>query len=459
LVFEEPRRLSATTPADARVRASALLDVGRVADARALLAPALASCPDDVQLWLTESTAARLDGDGPGAVRAAERAIALQPDAPNVLAELAAAYVVDQRAADAVPVIRRAVARAPQDRWVQTVASYALRAGGFPDEALASAEVVIRLSPQDPVGFELAGRACTAGKRLPEAERHLRRALELEPVRISSLRMLGEVLGRQKRRAEAAEVLVRAIRHEPDDAWTVDHLSRMVGQVKERVAFRDALIVAVLFAVAAGIAAAMGQSTVAGLLLFGGLVAFLATVVVVAKFNLHLGGLLDPQIVQAVEQIAHERLRRQQGNDNRQAAVLVGIAALVAAVLFLFPGAAPRHPYAIPISAVLAVAGIGVLAVVIWRHVNRPLPADVRALQRARWKTTFKAWGVIAASLVLFLYGLFVIALVGAFFDDGAVLAGALCGLVGLGAPGIGLALLVVRWRRRRAEKQRERKR
>jgi predicted TPR repeat methyltransferase len=104
-------------------------------------------------------------------------ALALLPNRPSTLHNLAAVRVRQKRPADALVLIDQALAQTPHDApgWYQR--GQVLQALGRPLDALSSYDRVIQLSPDDGAAWSQRGGILKDMGRLPEARSALRNAL------------------------------------------------------------------------------------------------------------------------------------------------------------------------------------------------------------------------------------------------------------------------------------------
>lgn len=129
-------------------RAQALLDLGRAAAARNLIAKVLAAAPADGRALCLLACSHEADGDHPGMLAAADRAVAAEPD----------------------------------DEWAHRLRTIALLQLDQPDEALRSAREAVRLAPQTWQGqVALAGALADVGGQRRAAFAAARRAVALAP--------------------------------------------------------------------------------------------------------------------------------------------------------------------------------------------------------------------------------------------------------------------------------------
>lgn len=182
----------------AAARAQALLDVGRAPEAVALLGAALSQAPESYPLLCLLSRAHAEAGDLVTAARAAEAAIAIEPEEPE-------AY---------------------------DLASFALDALGRHRRAIELAEEAVRLAPT--MWWTHAGLATAVAHKhdLPFSRRHAhramaeaRRAIELAPDEPGAHFAMGECASAVNRRREARAAYERVLAVQPDDTAALNNLS------------------------------------------------------------------------------------------------------------------------------------------------------------------------------------------------------------------------------------------
>jgi serine/threonine-protein kinase len=263
-----------------------LADNGQAEAAVALLRPAAFRHPSDV--WVNHALAGALDKLRPSAREEAVRyytaARALRPEPAHDLAHLLerlgrgaeaeavlgdlvhrqpgnarhlgclAIHLEDRgRAADAAPVLDRAVAAAreairlkPDDARAHTSLGNALRGQGKVTEAIAEFREAIRLKPDD------ARAHCNVGAFLCDvkhdyrgAEAEFREAIRLQPDLAEAHSNLGNALFEQGKVTEAIAAYREAIRLQPDLARTHYNLGLALagqGKVTEAIAaYREAI--------------------------------------------------------------------------------------------------------------------------------------------------------------------------------------------------------------------------
>ncbi|MBO3737332.1 tetratricopeptide repeat protein [Actinoplanes flavus] len=173
------------TAVTAYQRASALLDVGRDAQAVETLRAALAGTPDDAALLTLLCFALRRRGDLPGALATVEAALAAEPGRPETHVEHAETLLALLR----------------------------------DDAARAAAEQAVRLAPDRPSGHLVLARALAADRRFAEARAAAARGLALAPRSVEALLTVADVARDAGRRDEAEEAARAALRIDPDNDY------------------------------------------------------------------------------------------------------------------------------------------------------------------------------------------------------------------------------------------------
>ncbi|MBV8762533.1 MAG: hypothetical protein JO257_34935 [Deltaproteobacteria bacterium] len=200
--------------------------------------PGRAGPPDHIVTWAahlgaseptdeaagTLAIAYDLAGRGSDADRTADAAIAAGTHVPEVY-ELAAANLgAHHRTADAIAMLARALAFAP-DRW-RTLHDYALTCldGHQPAEAEHALDRMIALDPNDQRALEVKGMILVLEGRRAEARPILERAANAGPaggaahVALAALALAAHDREGARRELEAARNI------EPRDPWVLDHL-------------------------------------------------------------------------------------------------------------------------------------------------------------------------------------------------------------------------------------------
>jgi tetratricopeptide (TPR) repeat protein len=218
--------------ADARTRrAICLSQAGAHAQALSVFGEALAERPEDAELWVQRARALERAGEP-------ERAMATLREAserlltPELLEALATTYKRQGRAAEALGLLKDAIARGPREPAPRYVLATVLFQQGDAEGALAWMRSVLQVEPDHAaalnfIGYLLAQR----GRDFAEAERLVRRALTLRPDTGSFLDSLGWIRFRRGDYPGAVRVLGRAVELEPDEPVILEHL----GDAYQRV--------------------------------------------------------------------------------------------------------------------------------------------------------------------------------------------------------------------------------
>ncbi len=156
-------------------------------------------------------------GRAADAIPLIEKALVVAPALPNAASHLGAAYRAVGRLDDAVTAQQRAVALAPADPSAHYNQGLALLAAGRPDEAAAAQREALRLKPDYRDATLQLGRALAAAGDAAGARAALERTVALDPAAGEAWADLGALLldAGQAREAEAA--LTHAARLLPDN--------------------------------------------------------------------------------------------------------------------------------------------------------------------------------------------------------------------------------------------------
>jgi len=148
-----------------------------------------------------------------------ERAIALAPGDPDVLALRGGCLVHSGYSKDAIEFLEQAKALNPNELFYRAWLARALNYSGRAAEALAEIETALRLNPRDPYAplyaLDMATIQFALGRH-EEAEPWVRRSLANAPRNTSSGILLGITLAAQDRVEEAHEAVREALRFAPD---------------------------------------------------------------------------------------------------------------------------------------------------------------------------------------------------------------------------------------------------
>jgi tetratricopeptide (TPR) repeat protein len=140
---------------------------------------------------------------------------------------------------DAVPLLRAAQARFPQDFWLNHQLGMALKPSNQLDEALTYLRMAAALRPDVGLVHMNLGVALTRKGRLDEATDHFKEALRIEPNAFAGVHTnLGTVLYTLGRTDEAISHYYEALRFDPNDALAHANLGQALysrGQVDKAI--------------------------------------------------------------------------------------------------------------------------------------------------------------------------------------------------------------------------------
>ncbi len=187
------------------------------------LDPALASA------WLAVGDALQSGGDAPDAEWAWRQVRADQPEHAGAAGRLAVALNARGDKAGALQLAGEAARAAPADPAIQEVYAELLRDAGRYDEAVASADRLVRGLAPDAKNSDsarlvfLRGTLLERAGRWPEAEADLRRAVALQPDNAEMLNYLGFAWAdRGEHLTEALALLEKAAAVQPEDGAIAD---------------------------------------------------------------------------------------------------------------------------------------------------------------------------------------------------------------------------------------------
>lgn len=174
------------------------------------------------------------------AVARFEQALALRPDVPGVLSNLGAALKDLGRLDAAVASFRRALTLKPDYPGALSNLGNALKEQGQFDEAITCYRQALALRPDHPETLSNLGNALRERNLLDEAVDHFRRAITLKPDFPEALSNCGNALKDQGRLDEAIECYEQAIRLRPRFAEAHSNLL-MTLHYPERLVDRNTL--------------------------------------------------------------------------------------------------------------------------------------------------------------------------------------------------------------------------
>ena len=166
-------------------------------------------------------------------------ALAIQPDAANVLANLGGALLESGRAAEAVAPLQKALTIQPSSAQAHNTLGAALLQQGRIDEAIAHFQAALNIQPGSAQVRNNLGNALLQQGRVNEAIADCQQAVELQPGLGSARQNLGGALLQAGRVDEAVAQLRRALELEPKLAGAHESLGNALlrkGQVNEAIA-------------------------------------------------------------------------------------------------------------------------------------------------------------------------------------------------------------------------------
>lgn len=157
-------------------------------------------------------------------------AIASEPQDADLHCMLGFALLSVGKPTESLRAARSAAALAPDREWPFRVMAYALIRLRKPKQALAAAQQAMRLDPNEELVLNVNGEAQLACGKTAEAEATASRMIALFPASSSGFDIRGRALMGSKRFVEAEASMREALRLEPDD-WT---LNNNLGVVLQR---------------------------------------------------------------------------------------------------------------------------------------------------------------------------------------------------------------------------------
>ena len=171
------------------VRIRGLIGSGKLQDAALALNQAQHKAPRDARLPLLGMRLAMAAGNQEGATQAARRAVALAPDWPVALSELALALTRQDKSDEAMQHARKAMALAPRDPMViQRALAVAEQTAAATDEAMQWALTGLELQPNDLRYHLVLGDHLARKKEYASALAHFEKVLAAEPQNVTALR-------------------------------------------------------------------------------------------------------------------------------------------------------------------------------------------------------------------------------------------------------------------------------
>lgn len=158
------------------------------------------------------------------------QATQLSPYLDEAWAGLGRAYLLDNRIADAEPVIKKALRLSPSSLTSLLAQSELLLAKNKPDEALTVLYGLKQNTTHESDVFLLLARASLATNRVDDAIINLKQLLEVTPEHTEALKLLSQSYERKMMPEDAEQTLQKAIAINPGDERSVDALLKIYDQ-------------------------------------------------------------------------------------------------------------------------------------------------------------------------------------------------------------------------------------
>jgi Flp pilus assembly protein TadD len=226
------QQLNPHNPEIATHLATALVNAGKTAEARAVIKDALAQSPNDMRLSFLMVQAQRDSGDLDGALSTARSLRAAHPDDPRATYLLGQMLLASNRYDEAVGLLKPEVDRlrganadAAQVALLETTEASALLQLKRNDEALATLKDAAGRAPDDTTVLFQYGAALDRAGRAADAEKAFRDVIAKDPLDASALNYLGYMLAeRGTSLDEAVSLIQRALKVEPNNPSYLDSL-------------------------------------------------------------------------------------------------------------------------------------------------------------------------------------------------------------------------------------------
>jgi len=175
---------------------------GNFADAYALLG----------QLYMLQGTNFIADGAAnlKRSETASKNALRIYPQSVEGMVALGAAYTEQGRLGDAIPILRQAVALAPNHAFAWDVLAYSYYHAGLNELAEQGYRRVVELNPTPPRNHWMHARMLLYAGRIQEAEQEMRETVAKSPDQFKAVAHLGEMLYYEGKMDEAETVMDRA---------------------------------------------------------------------------------------------------------------------------------------------------------------------------------------------------------------------------------------------------------
>jgi predicted Zn-dependent protease len=226
------------------VLTAALIDMRRLADARADLERWLQLAPGDQEALVRSGTVAERLDDFAAAARAYQQALAARPEDDGLRLTLAEVLIHLSRPEEAATHFDRLRERQPDHPGVLYGLARCRRLQGRTDDARRLLNAVLAKHPGDVQALHERGSLALEAGRASEAEDDLRRAAAVRPYDRLVLHNLYQCLQQLGKKDEAAEYAAR-VKRLSDELERIDadseRASRLAKQIKERAPHDPAL--------------------------------------------------------------------------------------------------------------------------------------------------------------------------------------------------------------------------
>lgn len=233
------------------IRARALLGLGRAANARELVAAALAKQPDSpdalvelarlsaldqkleeasrhldratanapkhIEAWLLKGDIARISGDTKGALAANQKVLEIHPSNVRARLNIASLHIGNDALDEAKKILAQARTIAPGDpRVIHLQALADFRAKDY-KSANEKVQVLLKAAPNYMPGVLLAGAILSELGSYEQAQAHIARVLDVAPGNHYARKLLISILSRTGQLPRAIEVLQTGLKMTPGD--------------------------------------------------------------------------------------------------------------------------------------------------------------------------------------------------------------------------------------------------
>ena len=191
-----------------------------------------AASPADPQTLFMEAVQLHQQNEPARAEGKYLQVLALLPDNPRVLGNLAILYKDRQRFDEAEACCRRALERTPADPQLLLNLGAVQEAKGELAAAADSFRRVLGLEPANPKALSNLGKLLCLQGQLAEAEAAVKQALQLEPRYPLAFNNLGVIYSRQGKTEAAIDCLQKALALQPEEVNTLYNLAGVYGSAE-----------------------------------------------------------------------------------------------------------------------------------------------------------------------------------------------------------------------------------